>query len=80
MNFVPPLVRAANTGISAIFDATGTSCGIVPLNTDGYLVCTVHPFRLVTFYARSGNLFPWVCAVITAFGVLYSILRRRVAF
>ncbi len=80
IEFRVPMVRAANTGISAIFDATGTPCGTVSLNREGYLVCTVHPFRLVTFYARSGNLFAWICALIAAAGVLYSTQKRRMAF
>lgn len=77
VEFRVPLVRAANTGISAVFDATGRSCGVVPLNQEGFLVCSVHPFRNLTFYAKWGDLFAWVCALVTAGGLLYALLRRR---
>ena len=77
VEFRVPLVRAANTGISSIFDATGRSCGTIPLNQEGFLVCPVHPFRTLTFYAKWGDLFAWLCVLTTAGGFLYSLLMRR---
>jgi len=75
-----PMIRAANTGISAIYDATGTPCGLIPLGQEGYLVCSVRPFRLVTFYTRFGDIFAWLCVLITLSGIIYSTFQRRVAF
>lgn len=75
-----PMIRAANTGISAIFDATGTPCGLIPLNQEGYLVCSVRPFRLVTLYTRFGDVFAWLCVLVTVGGILYSAFKRRLAF
>ena len=77
VEFRVPLIRAANTGISSIFDATGRSCGILPLNQEGFLVCTVHPFRTLTFYAKWGDLFAWLCALVAAVGLCWTVLAQR---
>jgi apolipoprotein N-acyltransferase len=77
VEFRVPLIRAANTGISSIFDATGKSCGSIPLTKQGVLVCPVHPFRIMTFYAKWGDLFAWICVLTTTAGLAYSILSRR---
>jgi apolipoprotein N-acyltransferase len=77
IEFRVPLIRAANTGISSIFEATGQACGVIPLNQQGFLVCPVHPFRILTFYAKWGNLFAWLCVLITAGGLIYSAFARR---
>ena len=77
IEFRVPLIRAANTGISSIFDAIGKSCGTIPLEQSGFLVCSVHPFRILTFYAKWGDLFAWLCLLTTAGGLIYSVLRKR---
>lgn len=77
VEFRVPLIRAANTGISSIFDATGRACGAISLNQEGFLVCSVHPFRTLTFYAKWGDLFAWLCGLVTAGGLLYALLWRR---
>jgi apolipoprotein N-acyltransferase len=77
IEFRVPLIRAANTGISAIFDATGKSCGTISLNQPGFLVCPVHPFRILTFYAKWGDLFAWLCLLTTAGALIYSRLATR---
>jgi len=72
-----PLIRAANTGISAIFDASGGCLGTISLNEQGYLIRTVHPFPIHTFYARWGDLFAWMCILIAVGGILYSGKLRQ---
>jgi apolipoprotein N-acyltransferase len=72
IEFRVPLIRAANTGISTIIDATGSSCGSIPLNESGSLVCPVRPIRLETVYARWGDWFVWVCVLTTFGAILYS--------
>ena len=77
VEFRVPLIRAANTGISSVFEATGRSCGVVPLSQEGFLVCAVHPFRTLTFYAKWGDLFAWLCTLAMVGGLVYALLRRR---
>jgi apolipoprotein N-acyltransferase len=69
-----PLVRAANTGVSAAFDATGAEMGRIPLNTAGFLTVTVHPMRYLSFYTRFGDIFAWLSVVVTFLGVVFSYL------
>jgi len=73
-----PLIRAANTGISAIIDATGKFYGSIPLDEQGYLVATVHPFHKLTIYVKWGDFFAMICILTTVAGLLYSlqIIRR----
>ena len=77
IEFRVPMIRAANTGISAIYDATGEPLGSIPLNERGFLTGTVHPFRILTFYARWGDLFAWLCSLVVACGLIYSAYVRR---
>lgn len=78
MEFRVPLIRAANTGVSSIFDATGRSLGSIPLNQDGFLVANIQPLSMKTFYARWGDVFAWAC-VAAAVAVLCCLewLQRR---
>lgn len=69
LEFRAPLIRAANTGISTIFDATGKSLGTIPLNQEGYLTATIQPLAVKTFYTVWGDLFAWACVVV-AIGIL----------
>lgn len=77
VEFRVPMIRSANTGISALFDAAGRPCGLLPLNQEGFLVCTLRPFSLPTFYATWGDLFAWGCVVATVVGGLCSFRRKR---
>lgn len=56
-------VRAANTGISAIIDARGRVREATSLFEEGLLVAEVPVVRSgpLTFYARHGDVFAWVC-------------------
>ncbi|WP_241963047.1 apolipoprotein N-acyltransferase [Thalassorhabdomicrobium marinisediminis] len=69
-----PVIRAANTGISAVIDGRGRILDSLPLNTQGFLDAPV-PTRLpVTLYARLGD---WPLAVLLAFLIAGRALRRR---
>ncbi|MGV8075252.1 MAG: apolipoprotein N-acyltransferase [Syntrophobacteraceae bacterium] len=75
IEFRVPLIRAANTGVSTIVDATGQICGAVPLDEEGYLVCSVHPLNIQTFYARWGDLFALFCLSTSFVALVYTIRR-----
>ena len=77
IEFRVPLIRAANTGVSAVVDATGKVLGSIPLEEQGFLVRTVRPFRTLTAYARWGDWFAWLCVLVAAGGIGYDVLRRR---
>ena len=78
IEFRIPLVRAANTGISAIFDATGQECGRLALNTAGFLTCSVRPMSYLSFYAKYGDLFAWLCVFATFCAFVYEIVYLRI--
>ena len=74
-----PIVSAANTGISAVFDAYGRSIGIVELNKNGILdVFLPPPISLVPFYARWGD---WITLIllggVLTFAFLVSLKVRQ---
>lgn len=57
-----PMVRVANTGISAVIDAGGRVVAFLPLNEAGYLDHRVPPALAPTPYARAGE-WPFVLLV-----------------
>ena len=72
-----PLVRAANTGISAIVDEDGRVAWASPLDqmlqhTDGI---AWHGVR--TFYTRFGDVFVWGCVVAVLAGIAAGLRRSR---
>ncbi len=77
IEFRVPLVRAANTGISAMFDATGQECGRLALNTSGFLTCSVHPMSYLSFYAKYGDLFAWFCVFAALCVIIFEIVNVR---
>ncbi|WP_323765598.1 apolipoprotein N-acyltransferase [Marinovum sp.] len=50
-----PMVRAANTGVSAVIDAKGRITEALPLNQAGYLDARLPPALPPTIYARTGD-------------------------
>jgi apolipoprotein N-acyltransferase len=77
VEFRVPLIRAANTGISTIVDATGKKCGTIPLDEQGFLVCNVRPSQVQTFYARWGDLFAWLCILTSVAGLVFTMRRSH---
>lgn len=70
-----PLVRAANTGISAVFDAYGRELGRIGLNQTGILDTPLPtPLDRPTPYARIQNA--WVFLLILI-GASYALVLRR---
>lgn len=61
-----PVLRAANTGISAIISSSGEILSRAELNTRAILQAEIMlPLALdVSFYARWGEWFAWLCALL----------------
>jgi len=59
------MVRAANTGISAIVDPFGRIVSRTPLLQSAVLRGVIRPRADRTPYARCGDLFAWGCAILT---------------
>lgn len=78
-----PMVRAANTGISAAIDANGMliKSGVegVPgaWNQDGILVTTVTPSNSSTVYLRIGDVFGWVVLTVGSLAVIATFVGCR---
>jgi apolipoprotein N-acyltransferase len=71
------LVRAANTGISAIIDPFGRELAKTELMEQRALVGDVRAISEITFYARYGDVFAWSLVVVTALASLLAVAFRR---
>jgi apolipoprotein N-acyltransferase len=79
-----PIVRAANTGISAVIEPTGELVEQTNLFERTWIKGRIIPAAgLTTFYTRWGDLFAYGCWVVTvaamAWGILRHIRRTRLA-
>src|SRR5262249_15539641 len=72
-----PMVRAANTGISAIIDADGRIRWQGPLFETLWHVDDISWPGVRTFYTRYGDVFVWACVVVSVVSLLLGIARRR---
>ena len=71
-----PLVRAANTGISAVVDPFGRVVASLPLGVEGVLDAQLPQPIAPTPYARLGDAFAGIM-VAGAFGWVILVRRRR---
>lgn len=62
-----PMIRVANTGVSAMIDARGQITGSLPLGQAGYLDTALPPPLPPTLYARTGDL-PMLLILLLALG------------
>jgi len=65
-----PFARAANTGISGFIDAKGRILERSGIFTEAHLTRTVIPGSTRTFYTRYGDVFAWLCALLTVAALL----------
>ncbi|MBV2360070.1 apolipoprotein N-acyltransferase [Thalassococcus sp. CAU 1522] len=72
-----PMVRAANTGVSAMIDGAGRIVASLPLNQEGFVDAPLPPPMRHTLYARTGDLPVLVLLFACAAGLI--ALRRRVS-
>jgi apolipoprotein N-acyltransferase len=68
-----PVVRAANTGISAVIDPLGRIVARLGLGIEGVLDSALPAANQPTIYARAGDI---PAAVIVAFAMIFVIRRR----
>jgi apolipoprotein N-acyltransferase len=68
-----PLLRAANTGISAVIDPLGRVTASLPLGVEGVLDSSVARALPPTLYARYSDILPFVLFLL-CFGLC---LRRQ---
>ena len=74
-----PLLRAANTGVSAAFDGVGRQLGSIPLGVRGYLDITIPSVLTATLFARFGNaVFFALCFFIGVSAWIVHVRRRQV--
>ena len=71
-----PLVRAANTGISAVVDPLGRITAALPLGTEGVLDARLPKAAPPTFYSRTGDLPTGIAVALATILVLRSRRRR----
>jgi apolipoprotein N-acyltransferase len=69
-----PLLRSANTGVSAVVDAKGRLLEALPLNEEGFFDVEVPPALPVTLYARTGD---WPVTILIGFTFLVLVWQRR---
>ena len=71
-----PLLRVANTGISAAFDGFGRQLGSLPLGERAYLDITIPSVLTASVFARVGNAGFFVLCL-GLFGVTWGLYRRE---
>ncbi|MBI5575870.1 MAG: apolipoprotein N-acyltransferase [Deltaproteobacteria bacterium] len=74
VEFRRPMVRAANSGISALIDARGEAVATLGLFRSEVLVGEIFPGKGDTIYAKTGEIFAICCTIITFF-ILCILLR-----
>jgi len=73
VEFRRPMVRAANSGISAVIDADGSIAASLGLFRRGVLVAAVRPATGETVYAKTGDIFGISCSILTIFAFIPSL-------
>ena len=68
-----PLVRAANTGISAMIDGKGRVLGSLPLGQAGAIEAPLPPALAPTPYSRWGD---WPVLLLLALGMAWAFMHR----
>jgi apolipoprotein N-acyltransferase len=69
------ILRAANTGISSIIDATGKTRLATEIFTKGSLVDGIQLVRINTFYTEYGDIFAQICLVLMLMIIIREVLK-----
>ncbi len=70
-----PMLRAANTGVSAVIDGGGRILGQIPLGQAGYIDLPLPPPLAPTFYSRTGDLPIFLLLLILSVTALFTLRR-----
>jgi len=73
VEFRRPMVRAANSGISAVIDRDGGIASSLGLFRRGVLVAPVQPATFDTVYAKTGEIFGISCSILTLLAFIYPL-------
>lgn len=71
-----PLLRAANTGVSAVIDARGRITASIPLGRAGAIDAALPPALPPTYYARTGDR-PVLVFLLATLGLLVAFRRKN---
>lgn len=71
-----PLLRAANTGVTAIIDSNGHISTMTPLFEQTFRIGEVRPGNGNSLYLKIGDAPAWLCVLLTA-GIVGLALTRR---
>ncbi len=72
-----PLVRAANTGITAIIDQNGYIRTMTGLFTEGYRTGEIQPGSGQSLYLTIGDAPAWLCLIVTGAIALLTWIKRN---
>lgn len=72
-----PLIRAANTGVSAVIDARGAVVQALPMDSQGVLDAQLPQALPPTLYSRTGDIPALLIAIFVTLGGLVATRRRR---
>ena len=70
-----PVARAANTGVSGFVDSKGRVLAVSNIFTEAYVTRTLKPGGTRTFYTKFGDVFSYLCCIISVI-VLYPTRAR----
>jgi len=73
VEFRRPMVRAANSGISAVIDPGGAVVASLGLFRRGVLVASLRPVTGETVYAKTGEIFGISCSIIAIFAFIFPL-------
>ncbi len=73
VEFRRPMVRAANSGISAVIDADGGITASLGLFRRGVLVAAIRPATVETVYAKTGEIFGISCSILSLLAIIFPL-------
>ena len=74
-----PMIRVANTGISAVIDANGRLVRSLPLGEAGYLDVTLPGAKDPTFYSRTGDIPVALFLALALLALIWGGMRNAIA-